>query len=146
MLNFDGIRDLRARAGSSLGVSEWHEITQDRINAFAAATDDYEQIHVDPERAKLTPWGVTIAPGLYVLSLGPKFLYELSSMTGVSIALNYGYDRVRFVSPVLLGSEVRMAADLLAVTDIEGGARFTIRQTFELAGSSTPACGGHFIA
>src|ERR687889_2683031 len=120
MLTITGVEGLRARAGKELGVSEWHEVTQDRINAFAAATDDYERIHVDPERAAETPFGVTIAHGLYTLSLGPKFLYEIFTMTGHSLGLNYGFDRVRFLTPVRVGSRIRMSARLLGSEPIDG--------------------------
>jgi len=140
MLTISGIEDLRSRAGEELGVSAWHEVTQARIDAFAAATDDYERIHVDPERAKETPWGVTIAHGLYTLSLGPKFLYEMFEMAGVPLALNYGFDRVRFISPVPVGSRVRMRAVLKAVEDTPGGVRARVEQTFEREGQEKPVC------
>jgi acyl dehydratase len=148
MLTITGIEGLRQRVGEELGVSEWHEVTQEAINAFAAATDDYEQIHVNPERAKQTPFGVTIAHGLYTLSLGPKFLYELYEMDDVSLGLNYGFNRVRFVSPVPVGSRVRMRARLLSVDDAngrsldqpKGSVLVTIEETFEINGQANPAC------
>ena len=140
MDTIDGTAGLRARVGEELGVSGWYEITQDRIDAFAAVTDDYEAIHVDPERAARTAFGVTIAHGLFTLSLGPKFLYELFEMTHTSLGLNYGFDRVRFIAPVPLGSRVRMRVRLTAVDDIEGGVRAHVQQTFELKGQTRPAC------
>ncbi len=140
MQTIEGTAGLRGRVGEELGVSDWYEITQDRINAFAAATDDYEQIHVNPERAAQTPFGVTIAHGLFTLSLGPKFLYELFGMTGTSLALNYGFDRVRFISPVPVGSRVRMRARLTATDEIDGGLRGHVTQTFEIEGQTKPAC------
>jgi acyl dehydratase len=140
MLTIEGTDQLRHRVGDELGVSDWYELTQDRINAFAAATDDYEEIHVNPERAARTPWGVTIAHGLFTLSLGPKFLYEIFAMDGISLALNYGFDRVRFISPVPVGSRVRMRLQLTAVDEVEGGLRAHVKQTFELEGSPKPAC------
>jgi acyl dehydratase len=140
MLSISGIEDLRSRAGEELGVSAWHEVTQAHIDAFAAATDDYERIHVDPERAKETPWGVTIAHGLYTLSLGPKFLYEMFAMADVPLALNYGFDRVRFISPLPVGSRVRMRAVLKAVEDTAGGVRARVEQTFEREGQEKPVC------
>jgi acyl dehydratase len=140
MLTISGIDDLRSRAGEELGVSAWHEVTQAHIDAFAAATDDYERIHVDPERAKDTPWGVTIAHGLYTLSLGPKFLYEIFAMEDVPLALNYGFDKVRFVSPVPVGSRVRMRAGLKAVEETAGGVRARVEQTFEREGQDKPVC------
>jgi acyl dehydratase len=140
MVTISGIEGLRSRAGEELGVSAWHEVTQGHIDAFAAATDDYERIHVDPERAKETPWGVTIAHGLYTLSLGPKFLYEMFEMADVPLALNYGFDRVRFISPLPVGSRVRMRAVLKAVEDTAGGIRARIEQTFEREGLQKPVC------
>ena len=140
MQTIGGTAELRRRVGSELGVSDWYEITQRRIDAFAAATDDYEEIHVNPERAARTPFGVTIAHGLFTLSLGPKFLYELFEMRDTSLGLNYGFDRVRFVTPVPLGSRVRMRAQLTGVDDIEGGVRAHVQQTFEIEGQTKPAC------
>ena len=140
MLTITGVAGLRARAGQELGVSAWHEVTQDRINAFAEATDDYERIHIDPERAKETPFGVTIAHGLYTLSLGPKFLYEIFAMEDVPLALNYGFDRVRFIAPVPVGSRVRMRAVLKAVEETAGGVRARVEQTFEREGQDKPVC------
>lgn len=140
MDTIDGTTGLRERVGAELGVSDWYEITQDRINAFAAATDDYEEIHVNPERAARTPWGVTIAHGLFTLSLGPKFLYELFEMAHVSLGLNYGFDKVRFISPVPVGSRVRMHATLVALDEVDGGVRAHVRQTFEIEGQVKPAC------
>lgn len=140
MRTIHGTDGYRALVGAELGQSDWYQITQDRIDAFAAATDDYERIHVDPERAARTPWGVTIAHGLFTLSLGPKFLYEMYTIDGVSVGLNYGYDKVRWLAPVLVDSRVRMRADVLSARDIPGGAVFTLRETFEIQGQERPAC------
>jgi acyl dehydratase len=140
MLTISGVEGLRSRAGEELGVSNWHEVTQDAINAFASATDDYERIHVDPERALQTPWGVTIAHGLYTLSLGPKFLYEIFSMEDVPLALNYGFNKVRFISPLPVNSRVRMRAVLKSVEDSHGGVIVTIGETFEREGQEKPIC------
>ena len=137
MLTISGVDGLRSRVGEELGVSDWHEVTQRHIDAFASATDDYERIHVDPERARDTPWGVTIAHGLYTLSLGPKFLYEIFELRDVPLALNYGFDKVRFISPVPVGSRVRMRATLESV---EGSGRARIIQTFEREGQEKPVC------
>lgn len=142
MLTISGIAGLREHAGRELGVSAWHEVTQARIDAFAAASEDFERIHVDPERARETPFGVTIAHGLYTLSLGPKFLGEIYAMDDVALVLNYGFDRVRFVAPVPVGSQVRMRAAVRSVEDAAGGdgALVRVEQTFELEGSPRPAC------
>jgi acyl dehydratase len=140
MLTMASVDDLRALEGRVLGTTGWHEVTQQRINAFADATEDWERLHVDPGRAASTPWGVTIAHGLYTLSLGPKFQYELFEMNGHSLALNYGYDKVRWLTPVRVGSRLRMTAELLAVEPIEGGSKFRMKQVFELEGEERPAC------
>jgi acyl dehydratase len=146
MLTISGVEGLRARAGEELGVSAWHEVTQDHINAFASATDDYERLHVDPERAKDTPWGVTIAHGLYTLSLGPKFLYEIFTMEDIPLALNYGFNRVRFITPLPVGSRVRMRARLTAVEDADNGVIAKVEQTFEREGQEKPVCVAEAVA
>jgi acyl dehydratase len=148
MLTINGIDEIRRRAGEELGVSAWHEVTQPLIDRFAAATDDYEEIHVNPERAAQTPFGVTIAHGLYTLSLGPKFLYEMFEVNGIALPLNYGFDKVRFIKPVPVGSRVRMRARVLSVQDVEklpsdeltDGVLVTLEQVFEIEGQERPAC------
>ena len=140
MLTITGPDELKAKIGEELGVSDWHEITQERINAFAESTEDFQWIHVEPERAKDTPFGGTIAHGLYTLSLGPKFSYSLFSVEGFAFGLNYGYDRVRFPAPVPVGSKVRMRATLSKVDDVPGGLQITITQTFEVEGGEKPVC------
>jgi acyl dehydratase len=145
MLTITGTDGLRARVGEELGVSSWYEVTQDRINAFAAATDDYEELHINPERAARTPWGKTIAHGLFTLALGPKFLYEIFTMEGHSLGLNYGFDKVRFIAPVPVGSRVRMRARLAAVDEIDGGLRTHVEQTFEIEGQDKPVCAAQSV-
>ncbi|MCW3048442.1 MAG: putative enoyl-CoA hydratase [Solirubrobacterales bacterium] len=140
MLTISGVAGLRERSGQELGTSAWHTVTQAHIDAFAAATDDYERIHVDPARGAETPFGTTIAHGLYTLSLGPKFLYEIMAVDDVPLALNYGFDRVRFIQPVPVGSRVRMCATLLVVEDAGTGVRARVEQRFEIDGSDKPIC------
>jgi acyl dehydratase len=140
VLTLTGLDALRALVGQDLGSSAWHLVSQERIQAFADATEDWERIHVDPVRAAQTPFGTTIAHGLYTLSLGPRCLYEIFEMTGHSLGLNYGFDRVRFLAPVPVDSEVRMTAHLLGTRPIVGGAAFRIRQTFEIRDRTKPAC------
>ena len=140
MLTITGPEELKAKVGEELGVSDWHEVTQEAVNAFADATEDFQWIHVDPERAKDTPFGGTIAHGLYTLSLGPKFSYAMFSLEGFTFGLNYGYDKVRFPAPVPVGSRVRMRATLAKVDDVPGGLQITITQTYEVEGVEKPAC------
>ena len=146
MLTINGIEDLKERVGQELGVSEWHEVSQAEIDAFAEATDDHQFIHVDPERAKQTPFGSTIAHGLYTLSLGPKFSYEMFSVDNVAFGINYGYEKIRFPAPVPVDSKVRMRAELLSVDDIPGGVQFTVKQTFEVEGGEKPVCVAEALA
>ena len=146
MLTISGPEELKSKVGEELGVSEWHEVTQERVNAFAESTEDFQWIHVDEERAKDTPFGGTIAHGLYTLSLGPKFSYAMFSLEGFTFGINYGYDKVRFPAPVPVGSRVRMRATLSKVDEVPGGLQFTVTQTFEIEGSEKPACVAESLA
>jgi acyl dehydratase len=136
----NGLDELKSRVGEELGVSDWHDVTQERVDAFAEATEDFQWIHVDPERAKETPFGGTIAHGLYTLSLGPKFSYAMFTIDGIAFGLNYGYNKVRFPAPLPVGSRVRMRATLTEVTEIAGGVQIVITQTFERDGGDKPVC------
>jgi acyl dehydratase len=140
MLTISGIDELRAKVGEELGVSEWLEVTQEAINAFADATGDHQWIHVDPERAAQTPWGSTIAHGLYTLSIGPKFTFDMFTIEGFAFGLNYGYNKVRFPAPLPVNSRLRMRATLSSVDDVPGGVQLTITQTFEREGEEKPVC------
>jgi acyl dehydratase len=142
----NGLDGLKSRVGEELGVSEWHEVTQERVDAFAEATGDFQWIHVDPERAKETPFGGTIAHGLYTLSLGPKFSYDMFTVEGIAFGLNYGYNKVRFPAPLPVGSRVRMRATLSEVTDIPGGVQMVVTQTFERDGGDKPVCVAESVA
>ena len=146
MLTISGIDELRAKVGEELGVSEWHEVTQDEIDAFADATGDHQWIHVEPERAAQTPFGSTIAHGLYTLSLGPRFTFALFTIEGFAFGLNYGYDKVRFPAPLPVDSRVRMRATLANVEDVPGGVQLTVRQTFEREGEDKPVCVADSVA
>src|SRR3954469_5048232 len=121
----NGIDELKKAVGDELGTSDWLEITQERVNTFADATGDHQWIHVDPERAKDGPFGGTIAHGYLTMSLGPVLLPQVVTVTGFSMALNYGLDKLRFPSPVPVGSKLRLSAKLLAVDDVKGGVQTT---------------------
>jgi acyl dehydratase len=140
MLTLTGIDELKAQVGQELGVSEWVEVSQETIDAFADVTGDHQWIHVDPERAKETPFGGTIAHGLFTLGLGPRFTYEIFTLGGFAFALNYGYGKVRFPAPLKVGAKVRMRATLSAVEDVAGGVQITVTQTFEVEGGEKPVC------
>ena len=131
--------DVAGLAGTDLGSTDWLEITQDRIDRFADATDDHQWIHVDPERAKDGPFGAPIAHGFLTLSLAVKFWTELLDVTGVTTKVNYGLDKVRFVSPVKVGARVRMTAVVAEVAEVPGGYQLTVDQTIELEGAPKPA-------
>jgi acyl dehydratase len=136
----NGLDELKSKVGEELGVSDWIDVTQEAIDAFADATGDHQWIHVDPERAKDTPFGGTIAHGLYTLSLGPQLSYSLFEVQGVAFGLNYGYNKVRYPAPLPVGSKVRMRATLTSADDIPGGLQMTITQTFEREGGDKPVC------
>lgn len=136
---FNGVDELRAAKGSEVGVSEWHAVEQDRVNGFADATDDHQWIHVDTDRAKDGPFGTTIAHGFLTLSLMPVLISEVYRVDGVRMGVNYGLNKVRFTSPLPVGSRVRANVELLDVTDIEGGVQITTKVTVETEGSERPA-------
>ena len=140
MLTVNGIDDLKTRVGQELGVSDWHEVTQENIDKFAEVTGDDQWIHVDPERAKETPFGGTIAHGYYTLSLAPRFSYDLFKLEGIAFGLNYGLGKVRFPAPMPVGGRVRMRMELQSVEDIPGGAQITMKLTFERDGGDKPVC------
>jgi acyl dehydratase len=131
--------DAAGLAGTDLGFSDWHVVTQEQVNLFADATDDHQWIHVDPERAQDGPFGAPIAHGFLSLSLTVKFWTELFDLTGVGAKVNYGLDKVRFVSPVKVGSRVRMNAIIAEVAEVAGGYQFTVDQTIEIDGAPKPA-------
>ena len=134
-------KDLLGAVGKPLGASEWLAIDQARVNQFADATGDHQWIHVDPERAKGGPFGGTIAHGYLTLSLVNLFLPQLLEVRGVSMGVNYGCEKVRFPSPVKVGSRVRGAGEIVAAEVVKGGAvQVTVRVTVEIVGSDKPAC------
>lgn len=126
--------------GSELGPTSWIVVDQERIDAFAAATDDPQWIHVDPERAAEGPFGATIAHGFLTLSLCVPMLYELLPDRGATMAVNYGTNRVRFLAPVPSGSRIRGRFRVLAVDDSASGARATVEATVECDGIEKPVC------
>jgi acyl dehydratase len=137
---FEGLDELRGAVGRQLGHSDWLEVTQERINLFADATGDHQWIHVDPERAANGPFGTTIAHGYLTLSLVAGLMPQVISVRGISMGINYGTNKVRFPSPVPVGSRVRATGEILAADDVPGGLQLTTRITIEREGSEKPAC------
>ena len=146
MTTITGLDELNRAEGETLGTTEWHEVTQDAIDAFADVTGDHQWIHVDPERAKDTPFGGTIAHGYYTLSLAPMFTAQVLSLEGFAFAVNYGLNKVRFPAPLPVGSRVRMTAELAALDPIPGGAQITLKLTFECEGGEKPVCVAETVA
>ncbi|HEX4905170.1 MAG TPA: MaoC family dehydratase [Acidimicrobiales bacterium] len=136
----NGIDELKALQGQHLGHSEYVEITQEQVNQFAEATGDHQWIHTDPERAKAGPFGGPIAHGYLTLSLAPALLPQILQVGGISMGVNYGCGKVRFPSPVPVGSKVRAGAELVSVEDVAGGAQVTMSVTFEVEGAPKPSC------
>jgi acyl dehydratase len=141
VITFRTLDDLRGAAGQHLGWSDWVEITQERVDLFADATGDHQWIHVDVDRAAAeSPFGGPIAHGFLTLSLSNLFLPQLIEVPGASAGVNYGTGRVRFPSPVPVGSRVRGGAEITAVEEVAGGVQTTIAITVEVGGQDKPAC------
>ncbi|MGE3288294.1 MAG: MaoC family dehydratase [Pseudonocardia sp.] len=136
---FNGVDELRAAKGQQIGASDWLTITQERIDQFADATDDHQWIHVDAERAKDGPFGSTIAHGFLSLSLLVPMVWSAYTVEGVKMGVNYGLNKVRFTSPVKVGSRVRGNVELVDVSDVQGGVQVTTKVTVEIEGSERPA-------
>jgi acyl dehydratase len=140
VIEIPSVADLRARVGQEVGASTWVVIAQDRIDAFADATDDHQWIHVDADRASAeTPFGGTIAHGFLTLSLVSSLLRDLVTVSGLRMAINYGLNRVRFVSPVPSGSRIRARVSLAAVQEFNDATQATWNVTIEREGADRPA-------
>jgi acyl dehydratase len=136
-----GIDGLRELEGQHLGYSDYLEIGQDRVNQFAEATGDHQWIHVDVERAtRESPFGAPIAHGYLTLSLGPLLVPQVVRVEGIRLGINYGANKVRFPSPVPVGSKLRVGVEVGEVTDVPGGVQVMMRFTFECEGAEKPAC------
>ena len=143
---FENKSDLLGAVGETLGSSEWVEVTREMVHQFADATGDHQWIHVDPERAASSPLGSTIAHGLFSLSLGPQFSYQLIHFDGFAHSLNYGYDKVRFPAPVPVGSRVRMRATVVSAEQLPGGIQVKMSQVVEREGSDKPVVVAESVA
>ena len=136
----EGIEGLKSVEGQHLGYSDWIEITQEMVNGFAEATGDHQWIHVDVERAKAGPFGGPIAHGYLTLSLGPMLSPQVYRIDGFSMGVNYGADKIRFPSPVPVGSKLRLGVTLLEVTEVSGGIQTKLEFSFEVEGAPKPSC------
>jgi acyl dehydratase len=136
---FNELAELTAAVGTDLGPTDWLVIDQARIDQFAQATNDHQWIHVDPQRAADGPYGGTIAHGLLTLSLVPHFMHQLYRVDNVAMAINYGFNKVRFITPVPVGSRLRAASKLTTVAEVIGGVQATLTTTIEVEGSDKPA-------
>lgn len=137
---FSSVDELRSAVGEQAGPTGWLEVEQKRIDLFAEATGDHQWIHVDPEKAAQGPFGTTIAHGYLTLSLIPAFLPELFRVEGVRMGVNYGCNKVRFPSPVPVGSRLRATARIDEVTEVAGGVQLVSRITIEREGGDKPVC------
>src|ERR1700759_4859143 len=145
---FNGLEELKAAVGTEVGTSDWIEISQDRIDKFADATCDEQWIHVDQDRAKyLLPGGKTIAHGLLSLSLAPMFIRSVMGLKGLKNTLNYGADRIRYLSPVPAGSRLRGRTTIAEAEDMPpDGLRVNYHLVVEIEGGKRPACVAELIA
>lgn len=135
------IDELSGMIGQELGVSEWHPVTQEEVNAFAECTHDRQWIHVDPERAKAeSPFGGPIAHGYYTLSHFPHLLEQIFAVSGVSMGVNYGLNKLRFPAPVPIGCRIRARAVLQGITPFPGGHQLALDVTVETDAGPKPAC------
>ncbi len=134
------IAELASKVGEHLGYSRWQTITQEQVNLFADATGDHQWIHVDPERAKSGPFGGPIAHGYLTLSLIPVLLGQVLVVEGISMAVNYGANKVRLPAPVPVGSELRLGVTLASVEEVHGGVQVTLDALFEVKDAAKPSC------
>ncbi|OBB73734.1 MaoC family dehydratase [Mycobacterium sp. 852014-52144_SCH5372336] len=139
MKKFSDLDEFIAAEGSQLGPTEWLEVTQDRVNLFADATEDHQWIHVDPQKAANGPFGATIAHGLLTLSLLPYFSHQLYTVGNIAMAINYGYNKVRFITPVKVGAKIRATGELTKIDQLDGAVQSTMTTTIEIEGSEKPA-------
>lgn len=134
---FNGIDQV---AVGDLGITDWLLVDQERVNTFADATGDHQWIHVDTERAADGPFGGTIAHGLLTLSLLPQFQFQLIRVDNIAMGINYGYNKIRFLNPVRVGSRLRARAEVTNVEQKPGAVDVTIVTTVEIEGADKPAC------
>ncbi|MFC5819522.1 MaoC family dehydratase [Nonomuraea harbinensis] len=135
-----GLDEIRTLAGTDLGVTDWMEITQDRVNTFADATDDHQWIHVDPVRAAEGPFKTAIAHGYLTMSLVIPLFGRLLQIEGIGMAINYGLNKARFPAPVPVGARIRLAGKVVEVEEVRGGLQLTVDFAVEVENAAKPAC------
>ena len=140
MRTLNGIDEIESLIGTELGSSEWVTMDQDTINTFADVTDDHQWIHVDEARAAEGPYGATIVHGFFTLALIPKFSSEIFAIEGVSMKINYGLNKVRFLQPVVVGSRLRGTVEVGDVIRGQNGTQLILNHTIEIEGEQRPAC------
>lgn len=140
LTTFENAGELMGKEGLKIGPSDWMEITQERINMFAEATGDHQWIHVDEEKAKMSPFGGTIAHGYLTLSLAAKLMPEIIEVKGLKMGINYGTEKTRFITPVKSGAKVRGHGEFVEIKEVPGGYQSTMRVTIEIEGEEKPAC------
>ncbi len=136
---FDNLAEFETSTGTELGPTEWIEVDQQRVDRFADATEDHQWIHVDPQRAATGPFGGTIAHGLLTLSLLPRLMHDLYRVDNVAMAINYGFNKVRFITPVPVGAKIRAASRIAQVDKLDAGVQATLVTTIEVDGAGKPA-------
>lgn len=136
----NSIDDFKGLVGEHLGYSGYVDVLQDQVNIFAQITGDHQWIHTDVERSKSGPFGGTIAHGYFTLSLGPMLAPQIYDVSAIPMGLNYGCNKIRFPSPVPVGSRVRLGIKMLQVEDVEGGIQITMDYQFEVESASKPSC------
>jgi acyl dehydratase len=142
---FNGADELKAAVGEQLGTSDWVTVEQKQIDTFAEATGDHQWIHVDTEKAKDGPFGVTIAHGYLTLSLLPVFSAQVYKVENVKMGINYGLNKVRFTSPVPVNSRLRGSFELLEVSEVKDALQVVNKVTVEIEGSERPACVAEWV-
>ena len=140
------IDDLAALVGTHLGYSDYHTVTQEQVDRFADATGDHQWIHVDPQRASTGPFGGTIAHGYLTLALIPSMLSSVMHVDGVRMGVNYGTNKVRFMSPVLVGSQIRAGATLASIELIDRGVQVVLDVTVEMKDAPKPSCVAQLVS
>ena len=136
---FQDLAEFETAHGAELGPTHWVEVDQQRVNVFADATDDHQWIHVDPERAASGPFGGTIAHGLLTLSLLPRFMHDLYRVDNVTMAINYGFNKVRFITPVPVGAKLRASSRITQIDKLDAAVQATLVTTVEVEGAAKPA-------